>query len=184
MVSPGLRLLISSLIPKFRDADAALIFGREINDRGQNGANDDPEQLIPIKERHTDPRWLKLIVEWRPDDREELDHEEQVPPAPSAALAALLIAVLQAHIAPRRSVPIRAKRAVARSLRHHNRGIPPNQNVIMSRCNIGISASNGVLATRARPSFANGITFSPVATGLDPVAHAKAQLLKPVGSFE
>src|SRR5665213_147646 len=111
MISPRLTssyFLISSLITKFRDADAALIFGRKINDRGQNGADDDPEQLIPIKERHTDPGWLELVVERRPDDREELDHEEQVPPAPSAALAALLIAVLQAHIAPRRSVPMRA----------------------------------------------------------------------------
>src|ERR1700728_2807312 len=92
--------LQDSWLAKFRDADAAaaLFFRREIHDRGEDGADNHARHLIPIKERYADPGRFGLVEEGRPDHREELDREEQVPPAPGRALAAFLIAVLQAHI--------------------------------------------------------------------------------------
>src|SRR3984957_1315238 len=77
------------LIPRWRGTD--LVFGREIDDRGQNGPDDDPEHLVPIKERDARPGRLGRVVERRPQHGDELDDEEQVPPAPARAFFSLLI---------------------------------------------------------------------------------------------
>jgi hypothetical protein len=60
-----------------------LILGHEINDRGQDGSDDHPEHLIPIEERNPDPARVNPIVEGDPKTGDELDHEQQVPPAPA-----------------------------------------------------------------------------------------------------
>src|SRR5262249_57450100 len=57
-----------------------------ICDRGKRGADRYPEELIPIEERHADQRRLGFIVEWWPENRDELHEEEQVPPAPPPTL--------------------------------------------------------------------------------------------------
>src|ERR1700686_1394933 len=58
----------------------------KINDGGENRADDHPKQLKPVEERHAHERGLESIVEGGPQGNRELDDEEQVPPAPSAAL--------------------------------------------------------------------------------------------------
>jgi hypothetical protein len=77
------------LIPRRRRTD--LFFGREIDDRGQNGRDDDPEHLVPIKERDARPRRLCRVVERWPQHRDKLNDEEQVPPAPARAFVSFLI---------------------------------------------------------------------------------------------
>src|SRR5271157_1067690 len=69
----------------------ALIFGGEVHDRSEHRADDHAEHLVPIEKRNADPGRLDLIVKGRPDDRDELNHKQQVPPAPSAAPLALPI---------------------------------------------------------------------------------------------
>src|SRR5712671_5249726 len=63
-----------------------LIFGRKINDRGEEGADDYPEELIPVEERYADPIGFYSIVEGRPEYGDKLDKKEQMPPAPRAPL--------------------------------------------------------------------------------------------------
>src|SRR5437764_7741729 len=60
------------------------LLGGEIDGGGEDGADDDPEELVPIKEGHADEARLRLVVEGRPQHGHELDDEEQVPPAPPA----------------------------------------------------------------------------------------------------
>src|SRR5579859_964898 len=72
-------------------ATLGLLLGREIDNGGQDGSNDDPEELIPIEERHAEQGRLGFVVEWGPEHRDELNEKEQVPPAPSCALAELSI---------------------------------------------------------------------------------------------
>jgi hypothetical protein len=55
----------------------------EIDNRGQDGAEDDPEELVPIEEGHADKGRLDSVVERRPDDGHELNDEKQIPPAPA-----------------------------------------------------------------------------------------------------
>src|SRR5689334_9279879 len=62
---------------------AGLRLGGEVDDRGQDRADDHPKKLIPVEERHAAKGRLYLVVEGRPDDRGELDDEQQVPPAPT-----------------------------------------------------------------------------------------------------
>ena len=59
---------------------------RKIHGRGKRGTDDDPKQLIPVKERHPDPIRLYFIIEGWPEYGDELDKKEQVPPAPTALL--------------------------------------------------------------------------------------------------
>src|SRR5579863_5584091 len=54
--------------------------GREVDDRGENRADDHPEHLVPVEERDTRPVRLGLVVEGRPKHDDELHDEEQVPP--------------------------------------------------------------------------------------------------------
>jgi hypothetical protein len=70
------------------------VLGREVDDRGEHGADDHPKQLVPVEERHADPGRLHPVVERRPDHRGGLDDEEQIPPAPSRPPPALLIHLL------------------------------------------------------------------------------------------
>jgi hypothetical protein len=77
--------------PPARCLGWSLVLGRKVNYCGQDGAEDDPEQLVPIEEWHTDQRRFDPVVERRPENRDELNKKEQVPPAPSAALARLLV---------------------------------------------------------------------------------------------
>ena len=67
-----------------RKADP-LILGRKIDDRGQDRSDDDPQELVPIKERNAGPRRLDRVVEGWPEHRDELDHKQQIPPAPARA---------------------------------------------------------------------------------------------------
>src|ERR1700733_8004161 len=66
-------------------------FGREIDHRGEYRADEHPQELIPVKERHADPIRLGLVVERRPENDDELDHEEQIPPAPSVPFLLCII---------------------------------------------------------------------------------------------
>ena len=65
-----------------------LIFGRKINDRGEEGADDYPEELIPVEERYADPIGFYSIVEGWLEYGDELHKKEQIPPAPRAPLLA------------------------------------------------------------------------------------------------
>src|SRR5208337_1936669 len=56
-----------------------------IDHRGDRGAHDDPQQLEPVKERNAPPGRYNFVVEGWPEDDDDLDEEEQVPPAPTAA---------------------------------------------------------------------------------------------------
>ena len=60
--------------------------GGEVDDGGEARADDHPEQLVPIKEGDAVPLRLDLIVERGPEHRDGLHDEQQVPPAPLAAL--------------------------------------------------------------------------------------------------
>src|SRR4029079_6845906 len=59
-----------------------LVLGGEVDDRGQNGADDHPQELIPVEERHADQRRFGSVVEKPTQHGGELNHEQQVPPAP------------------------------------------------------------------------------------------------------
>ena len=59
--------------------------GREVDDRREHRAHQDGEQLVPIEERDADPGRLDAVEERRPERHGELEHEEQVPPAPTAS---------------------------------------------------------------------------------------------------
>src|SRR5208282_6460635 len=85
---PTFRFLISGA-PRGR----ALIFVGEVHDRSEHRTDDHPEHLVPIEKRNADPGRLDLVVEGRPDDRDELNQKKQIPPAPSAAPLALSIHV-------------------------------------------------------------------------------------------
>jgi hypothetical protein len=63
----------------------------QINDRVQDRADDDPQELVPVKERNADERRLDLVVEGRPENRDELHEKEQIPPAPAAASLCLRV---------------------------------------------------------------------------------------------
>jgi hypothetical protein len=73
------------------------VFIGEINNGGEHRPDDHPEQLVPVEERNADPGRLNLVVEGRPEDRDELDHEQEIPWAPSRAPCAALI-----HVSPRK----------------------------------------------------------------------------------
>jgi hypothetical protein len=82
------------------------VLGREIDYRGEHGADDHPKQLVPVEERHADPGRLHPVIERRPDHRGGLDDEEQIPPAPSRPPPVLLIHVLPPEASPlRRYLP-------------------------------------------------------------------------------
>src|SRR5262249_36623129 len=61
-----------------------LLPGREVDDRRQHGANEDPEQLIPIEEGNAGQRGRTRVEKRWPKHREALDKKEPIPPAPAA----------------------------------------------------------------------------------------------------
>src|SRR5580700_10513549 len=61
--------------------------GGEVDNRRGDRADDHPQHLVPIKERHAYPVGLGTVVEGRPQNRDELHEKQQVPPAPATALA-------------------------------------------------------------------------------------------------
>src|SRR5882757_9629625 len=62
------------------------VFGGVVDDGSQDRTAEDPSKLKPIKERNPDEGGFGLVVKWRIQRHHELDHEQQVPPAPAAAL--------------------------------------------------------------------------------------------------
>src|SRR5580700_7847489 len=72
----------SSLAAGYRRLSSSLrgvVVGCKVDDPRQYGADDHPRHLIPIEEWNPDPGRLNLVVERRPDHRDELDQEQQVP---------------------------------------------------------------------------------------------------------
>src|SRR5271166_4136459 len=65
---------------------AASVFSSEIHDSCEHSADDYPKKLIPVEERYADQIGFCFVVKGRPEYGDELDKEEQVPPAPRAAL--------------------------------------------------------------------------------------------------
>src|SRR4030081_524595 len=75
MASSGFFLvMVRGCAPELRS-----LLGREIDDGRQDGADDDPKELVPVKEWDAGPGGLELVVEGRPQDRDKLDHEKQIP---------------------------------------------------------------------------------------------------------
>src|ERR1700746_2071651 len=70
----------------------ALLVGHEVDNCGQDGSKDDPEQLVPVEEREADQGRLGCVVEGRPENSDELNEEEQIPPAPSGTFLVVLVA--------------------------------------------------------------------------------------------
>src|SRR5579863_3767173 len=63
-----------------------LVVGGEVDDGRENGADDNPQELEPVKEGDAHQGGLDSVVQGRPERHDKLDHKEQVPPAPGAAL--------------------------------------------------------------------------------------------------
>src|SRR5579863_359123 len=64
-----------------------LVVGGEVDDGRENGADDNPQELEPVKEGDAHQGGLDSVVQGRPERHDKLDHEEQIPPAPGAALS-------------------------------------------------------------------------------------------------
>ena len=65
------------------NSGAKLIFGRQINDRREDSAEDNPQQLIPVEEWHADPIGFGPVIEGWPENGDELDKKKEIPPAPT-----------------------------------------------------------------------------------------------------
>jgi hypothetical protein len=50
---------------------------REIHDSRDNRGNDNPEQLIPVKERDARQFWLPKVIEWRPAEGDKGNEEQK-----------------------------------------------------------------------------------------------------------
>src|SRR5579863_605279 len=90
----------TAFLPDFRfyrrnRPSSPLVVGGEVHGGGEHRPDDHPDQLVPVEERNADPGRLNLVVEGRPEDRDELDHEQEIPWAPSRAPCAALI-----HVSP------------------------------------------------------------------------------------
>src|ERR1700730_4883010 len=66
-------------------ATLRLLLGGQIDHRRDYGADEDPQELIPVEERNAHPIRFGTVVEGRPQHGDELDEKQQVPPAPFAA---------------------------------------------------------------------------------------------------
>src|SRR6516162_9335268 len=58
------------------NSGAKLIFGRQINARREDGAEDNPQQLIPVEEWHADPIGFGSIIEGWPENRRRVGQQE------------------------------------------------------------------------------------------------------------
>src|SRR4030081_2742113 len=62
MASSGFFLImVRDCAPELRS-----LLGREIDDGRQDGADDDPKELVPVKKWDAGPGRLELVIEWRP----------------------------------------------------------------------------------------------------------------------
>jgi hypothetical protein len=68
---------------RYRAISQPLIFGHQIYDSGEDGADDNPQQLIPIEKRQADPIGFGSIIKGRPENGHELDKKKEIPPTPS-----------------------------------------------------------------------------------------------------
>src|SRR5580704_15750799 len=92
-MKPNSRTKTTSAIPFTCGTTLSLEFLRallripshEIDHGGEHRAHQDPEQLKPVEEGDAEQRRLRLVIEGRPENHEELHDEEQVPPAPPVA---------------------------------------------------------------------------------------------------
>jgi hypothetical protein len=84
-------------LPGFRNFADALVVGGEVDDRGQNGANQHEGELRPIEKWDAKPKGLGLVVEGRPQDDDILDDKEQVPQTPNTRL---LLRFIHSHKLP------------------------------------------------------------------------------------
>ena len=58
---------------------SVLSLGREIDDQGQASGDRDPQQLVPIEERHAVPGGLDTVVARYPEHRDERQHQQRMP---------------------------------------------------------------------------------------------------------
>jgi len=58
---------------------SVLSLGREIDDQGQARSDRDPQQLVPIEERHAVPGGLDTVVARYPEHRDERQHQQRMP---------------------------------------------------------------------------------------------------------
>jgi hypothetical protein len=124
------------------------VLGREVDDRGEHGADDHPKQLVPVEERHADPGRLDPVIKRRPHHRGGLDDEEQIPPAPSRPPPALLIHLLPPASPLRRYFP-RSTRPVDTSSKRSLSTLPPK-----------------------RPSFSSDVAILERAMGIEPTTYS------------
>ena len=52
----------------------------EVDKRCNNGRDDNPEELEPVKERDADKLWIFKVVEGGPEHRDEGEEQEQQEP--------------------------------------------------------------------------------------------------------
>src|SRR5882762_10228385 len=71
--------------------DAGLLLSGQIDHRRDYGADEDPQQRIPVEEWNAHPIGLGTVVEGRPEHGDELDEKQQVPPAPFAARSLCIV---------------------------------------------------------------------------------------------
>src|SRR5215469_8720560 len=62
-------------------------FGHRIHDSREECGQHHPQHLVPVEEGDAEPGRLNAVVEGRPQHRDELHDEQQVPPAPAPATA-------------------------------------------------------------------------------------------------
>src|ERR1700675_4218622 len=65
-------------------SSSKLIVGGEVDNGRENGADDNPEELKPVKEGDAHQGGLEPVVQGWPERHEKLDDEKQIPPAPAA----------------------------------------------------------------------------------------------------
>jgi hypothetical protein len=58
----------------------------EINDGSNNGGNDNPEKLKPVKKREVEKDWSIPTIEGRPEQHYEGDDQQQAEPVAAPAL--------------------------------------------------------------------------------------------------
>src|SRR5271163_1488740 len=94
---------------------------REIDHRRQHRRDEHAQHLEPVEERHAHPDRLGAVVERRPQDDGELQHEQEIPPAPAAPL--FRYGVHRDAPPTRRGAP-RCHRTASRGTRNRLRHLP------------------------------------------------------------
>ena len=65
----------------------AYLGAREVDDSRDDGCDDDPEKLEPVKERDTYELRILKVVEWRIEQGNERDEQQQKEPGTSPPLS-------------------------------------------------------------------------------------------------